>query len=150
MNSVLSNRTAPKSWHGDETKAQGIQIRSGTFGVAGKVSYPAHLPRLKRDLDNMAEVIWTKHSEWEHGQEWRVVASQDKATPGRTSAGEPRSLLKFEPRHLIRVIFGLRFCPEVEARPREMLGRPEFRNVRKEKADIDPATRQLISRELPK
>jgi len=57
-------------------------------------------------------------------------------------------LLKFEANHLIRVIFGLRICSTIEAKLREMLERPEFRNVRKERVDINPVTDELISCEL--
>jgi Protein of unknown function (DUF2971) len=131
--------------HGDETEEQGIQIRLGPFGPAGKVSYPHRLPKLKRNLDNMPEVIWTKHLEWKYEKEWRVVQWHDKAIPGQTTDGKLRSLLKFEPSHLARVIFGLRICPTVEAKLREMLGHPEFKNVRKEKADIDSITNEMIS-----
>jgi hypothetical protein len=102
----------------------------------------------KRDSSNIGKVLWTKHSEWVYEQEWRVVQSQDKAKLDLASDGTPRSLLKFEPNHLIRVIFGLRICSTVEAKLREMLGLPEFKNVRKERVDIDPITNKLISCEL--
>jgi hypothetical protein len=141
-------------WHGEEVLKDGFCQRVGPFGPAAKVRYLKHCeqePECKRDNSNIDKVLWTKHSEWEYEQEWRVVEQHEKATPGQTKDGEPRSLLKFEPSHLIRVIFGYRICPTVEAKLNEMLGRPEFRNVRKEKADIDlVATRELIARELPK
>lgn len=138
--------------HGEETQMNGFQIRSSPFGVAAKVLYPKspeQQPECKRDSSNIEQILWRKHSEWEYERGWRVVQSQDKSTPGRTRGGEPRSLLRFESRHLTSVIFGLRICPTVERRLREMLGRPEFRNVRKERAIIDPTTRKLISLQLP-
>jgi len=137
--------------HDEEDLANGRRIRSGPFGVAAKVSYPkppAQPPSCKRDLSNIAEVLWTKHSEWEYEQEWRVVQSHVEATPGRARDGGQRSFLKFEPSHLLRVIFGLRICPTVERKLKEMLEQPEYKTVRIEKADLDPTTRELIPRKL--
>jgi hypothetical protein len=139
--------------HDVERLNGGFRLRKGPFGDAAKVSYPKHAEQqlaCKRDSSNIAEVLWTKHSEWEYEEEWRVVQSVNRATPGTTKDGAPRLLLRFESSHLIRVIFGLRIRPAVEAKLREMLGRPEFNNVSKEKTGIDPATRELISRELSK
>jgi hypothetical protein len=140
-------------WHGEEEPFEDdFYLRTGPFGPAAKVHYLKHReqqPECKRDLSNIAKVLWTKHSEWEYEREWRVFQWHRAATPGQTKDGEPRSLLKFEPNQLIRVIFGLRICPTVEAELSKMLRRPEFRHVRKEKADIDlVATRQLIACEL--
>jgi len=140
--------------HDEEFLEDGFRQRVGPFGPAAKVQYlkpHEQQPEWKRDSSNIekdAKVLWTKHSKWGYEQEWRVIQSRDKATPGLASDGTPRSLLKFNPNHLIRVIFGLRICPTVEAKLSEMLGRPEFRNVRKERANIDPVTNELISREL--
>jgi hypothetical protein len=137
--------------HAEESLEDGFRQRVGPFGPAAKVQYlkpHEQQPECKRDSSNIAKVLWTKHSKWDYEQEWRVVQSHDKATPSLASDGTPRSLLKFEPNHLIRVIFGLRICPTDEAKLSEMLGRPEFRNVRKERADINPVTNELISREL--
>jgi hypothetical protein len=133
----------------EETSASGFRLCDNPFGTAVKVNYQRTQPVLKRNRSNIDEVVLTKNLDWEYEQEWRVIQAKNKATTGRTRAGEPRSLLKFDPSHLVRVIFGLRICPKVEAKLREMLGRTEFRSVRKEKADIDPDTRELISRELP-
>lgn len=141
-------------WYGEEAFKDGFYEREGPFGFAGKVRYLKHReqePECKRNYSNIDKVLWIKHSEWEYEQEWRVIQQHEKATPGQTMNGEPRSLLEFEPGHLIRVIFGFRICRAVEAKLNEMLGRPEFRHVHKEKADIDlVATREFIARELPK
>lgn len=140
--------------HGEEFLEDGFRQRVGPFGSAAKVQYlkpHEQQPEYERSGSNIAKnakVFWKKHSEWDYEQEWRVVQSHNKATLGRTTDGKPRSLLKFEPSHLIRVIFGLRICPAVEAKVNEMLGRPEFKNVRKEKADINPVTNKLISCKL--
>jgi hypothetical protein len=137
--------------HGDEYLEYGFRQQGGPFGPAAKVQYlKSHeqQPECKRDSSNIANVLWTKHSKWGYEQEWRVIQSHDKATPGLARDGTPRSLLKFEPNHLIRVIFGLHICPTVEAKLREMLSHPEFRNVRKERAAIDHVTNELIPREL--
>ena len=138
--------------HGAEFLEDGFRQRVGPFGPAAKVQYlkpHEQQPECRRDLSNIANILWTKHSEWECEQEWRVVQSHaNRATLGQASDGTPRSLLGFDPKHLIRVIFGLRVCPTVEETLREMLGRPEFGNVRKERADIDSVTNELISREL--
>ena len=139
--------------HDEEFLEDGFRQRVGPFGSAAKVQYlkpNEQQPEYERNGSNIAKnakVFWTKHSEWDYEQEWRVVQSHAKTTPGLASDGTPRSLLRFEPNHLIRVIFGLRICPTVETKLREMLERPEFRNVRKERADIDPVTNELISRE---
>ena len=137
--------------HDNEETEYGRRWRIGPFGVAGKVSYPKYPkqpPTCKRDLSNITEVLWTKHSQWEYEQEWRVVQSHTEATPHQANNGSQRSLLKFEPCDLHRVIFGLRVCQNVEARLKDMLKRPEFDGVQIEKADIDPETSELISRKL--
>ncbi|MGP8219620.1 MAG: DUF2971 domain-containing protein [Limisphaerales bacterium] len=137
--------------HGEESLEDGFRQRAGPFGPAAKVQYlkpHEQPPECKRDNSNIAKVLWTKHSKWDYEQEWRVVQSRDKATPGLASDGTPRSLLKFGPNDLMRVIFGLHICPTVEAKLRQMLSHSEFRNVRKERTDIDPITNELISREL--
>jgi hypothetical protein len=141
-------------WHDKEEIADGFRQRVGPFGTAAKVQYlkpHEQQPEDERGGSNIAQdakVFWTKHSKWDYEQEWRVVQSHDKATPGLASDGTPRSLLKFEPNDLIRMIFGLHICPTVEAELRKMLSQPEFRYVRKERAGIDPVTNELISREL--
>ena len=140
--------------HGVEFQEDGFRQRVGPFGSAAKVQYlkpHEQQPKWIRDSSNIekdAKVLWTKHSKWGDEQEWRVIQSHGNATPCLASDGTPRSLLKFEPNHLIRVIFGLHICPTVEAKLRKMLSHPEFRNVRKEKADIDPVTNELIYCEL--
>jgi hypothetical protein len=137
--------------HADEETKDGFRLRGGPFGPAAKVRYLTpneRQPECKRDGSNIEQILWTKHSKWNYEQEWRVVQSHSKATRGLASDGTPRSLLKFGPNDLIRVIFGLHICPIVEAKLREMLNQPEFGNVRKERADIDPITNKLISREL--
>jgi hypothetical protein len=137
--------------HGEEFVKSDFRQRVGPYGPAAQVQYlkpHEQQPQCKRDNSNLAKVLWRKHSEWAYEHEWRVVQEHAKATPGQASDGTPRSLLKFEPHHLIRVIFGLHICPTVEAKLIEMLSHPEFRNVRKESADIDPITNDLISRKL--
>ena len=138
-------------WHNNEETADSFRLREGCFGVAAKVKYlelHEQQPDCKRDNSNIEKILWTKNSEWDYEQEWRVVQLHDKAAPGLASDGKPRSLLRFEPKHLIRVIFGLRVCNTIEAKLREMLERPEFKNVRKERADLDPDTNKLITRAL--
>ncbi len=139
--------------HCEEFLEDGYRQRVGPFGSAAKVQYlkpDEQQPECKRDNSNIAKVLWTKHSKWDYEHEWRVVQSHshDKASHGRASDGTPRSLLKFEPNDLIRVILGLRIRPTVEAKLREMLGRQEYTNVRMERADIDPVTNELIPREM--
>ena len=140
--------------HGEEFLEDGFRQRVGPFGSAAKVQYlkpDEQHPKWIRDSLNIekdAKVLWTKHSKWSDEQEWRVIQSHGNAAPCPASDGTPRSLLKFEPNHLIRVIFGLRICPIVEAKLSEMLGRPEFKHVRKERADINSITNELISYEL--
>jgi hypothetical protein len=140
--------------HGEEFLEDGFRQRVGPFGSAAKVQYlkpyEQH-PKWIRDSSNIekdAKVLWTKHLKWDYEQEWRVVQSRDKATSSAASDGTPRSLLRFDPSHLLRVIFGLHICPTVEAKLREMLGCPKFKNVRKEKVGIDPITNELISSDL--
>ena len=137
-------------WHGDETESHGVAIRLGPFGPAGKVSYRKQPPLLRRDLENMAIPLWTKHTAWEYEREWRVVQSLDIATRVQTKYGENRFLLKFEPSYLCRVIFGLRISRAVEGRLEEMLNRPEYKHVRKEQVIINAASSELETRELPR
>jgi hypothetical protein len=137
--------------YSQEFVKDGFCQRHGPFGPAAKIQYlkpHEHPPKCMRDVSNIAQILWTKHSEWVYEQEWRVVQSHSRATPGYASDGTPRSLLNFEPKDLVRVILGLRMCSKDEATLSQMLNRAEFRHVHKEKADIDPVTSELISREL--
>jgi Protein of unknown function (DUF2971) len=140
--------------HDKEFVEDGFHQRVGPFGCAAKVQYleaNEQQPEYDRDSSNPAKdarIFWTKHSHWRYEQEWRVVQSHGKATASIASDGSGRSLLNFEPTHLSRVIFGSRICPKVEAKLNEMLARPEFKNVRKEQANINPATNELSSCEL--
>jgi hypothetical protein len=135
--------------HGEEANAEGIKIRPGPFGQAGKVLYVPQQPLLKRDLSNMAEVIWAKHSSWQNEREWRVVQSLDKASRGQTRSGEERFLINFEPAQLVRVIFGIRASSAVKAALKTMLARSEYRHVRQEEMVVHPTSRELATRVLP-
>lgn len=99
--------------HREEFLKDGFRQRVGPFGPAAKVKYSnpnKQQPKCKRDYSNLANVLWRKHSAWYYEHEWRVVQSHETGTPGQAGDGTPRSLLKFEPNDLIRVIFGLYIC----------------------------------------
>jgi len=114
------------------------------FGGAGKVDYKYKQILRKRDGSNIREVFWTKYIDWKYEQEWRVIESLQKANPHPNRAGF--FLLKFEPTDLLRVIFGLRVCPQIETQLKQMLGRKEFEHVKMEKVMISLDGKELVSR----
>ena len=57
--------------------------------------------------------------------------------------GKTFYLLSFRPEYLLRIIFGLRVDPKIEARFLDMLSTKDFAHVAKEKIKIDPASGEL-------
>jgi len=133
--------------HDETFFKDGFSQRVGPFGPAAKVEYlkpGAQQPECKRDVSNIGKILWSKHSGWHYEQEWRVIQSHLRAESGQATDGTSRSLIRFKPRDLIRVVFGLRTCPTVETLLTQMLRQPEFRHVRIERACIDPVTNDLV------
>jgi hypothetical protein len=135
-------------WCSKEGKSMsGFQICQSPFEAAMKVDYRPTQPLLKRNKSNLEEVILTKHLDWKYEQEWRVIRALKTGDPHPTREGFV--LVWFKPVHLLRVILGLRACPKVKFRLRQMLNHKEFEHVHKEEVYIDPSSRALNLRLLP-
>ena len=133
--------------HNDEgTSEFGFRQCTTPFGLALKVKYAPEHPELKWDTSNMAEVLLTKHLDWEYEQEWRVIQLLHTGAPHPTKNGFV--LVRFKPIHLLRVIFGLQVSSAVKFQVGQMLNRKEFDHVRKEEVHIDSDSRELRSRTL--
>jgi len=126
-----------------KTDASGFQTCMTPFGGAGKVDYKPEQILRKRDGANLREVFWTKHIDWKYEQEWRVIESLQKANPHPNRAGF--FMLKFEPTDLLRIIFGLRVCNQIETQLKQMLERKEFGRVKIEKIMISQDGKELVS-----
>ncbi len=132
-------------WHSDEgTSESGFRLCRSPFESALKVAYQPTQPVLKRDLSNMEEVVLTKHSDWKHEKEWRVIRALGSGDPHPKRMGFV--LIWFKPTHLLRVIFGLAVSPKVKFQLKLMLNHKEFEHVRMEEAYIDPSSRELRAR----
>jgi Protein of unknown function (DUF2971) len=127
-----------------KTDGSGFQTCMTPFGGAGKVDYKSEQILRKREGANLRDVFWTKHIDWKYEQEWRVIESLQKAHSHPNRAGF--LLLKFEPTDLLRIIFGLRVCPQIETQLKQMLGRKKFEHVQMEKVLISPDGNELVSR----
>jgi hypothetical protein len=146
---------------GAQTTMHGFSIRMCGVGsvvdgilkpvAAGKVKYRSDPQEISSNADNMHEVCWSKHVDWEGEQEWRIISPLQKsltATRSHATSGQrvERFCLPFAPEGLRRVIFGMRMEPEVKERLCSMLGREELKHVQKQVADIDPRTGAMLLR----
>lgn len=122
--------------HDAAMETNGIESALSPFGLAVKVTYTLTPPRFKADFSNSIEVYCTKHEEWRHENEWRVIEYLAAAAPEPTD-GKTFYLLRFNPKDLLRVIFGLRVDPALEKRLSEMLDMKEFAHVRRERMKLD-------------
>ena len=133
--------------HDPATESHGVETVWSPFGPAIRVTYALALPRFKADFSNPFEVYCTKHEEWAHEHEWRVVESLAAAVP-ELRDGKTFYQFKFNPKDLVRVILGLRVDPKVERRLSEMLDSKEFAHVKKERMKIDPSSGKLASSDI--
>ncbi len=131
--------------------AYGFTIRMCAVGpvVAAKVKYHHDFQEISKDADNVQEVCWSKHPDWEQEQEWRVIWPLKKSltcTLRHVNRAEPlkRFCLPFAPCGLRRVIFGMRMEAGLKQRLCVMLSRNEFQHVQKQVTDIDPHTGEMV------
>jgi Protein of unknown function (DUF2971) len=135
---------------GEETAAYGFTIRMCAVGpvVAAKVKYHPDFQQISKKADNVHEVIWSKHPDWEKEKEWRIICPLQHSIARQVNrpGGEllKRYLLPFAPVGLRRVIFGMRMEVEVKQRLCNMLGREEFKHVQKQVTDIDPQSGEMV------
>lgn len=128
--------------HTQEREAQGIRVAGSPFGLALKVVYESKLAKLKPDFSNATEIYSTKHLTWGYEEEWRVIRPLIEAAQEIVD-GKTFYLLSFKPEYLIRIIFGLRVDPKVEASLSEMLQLKDFAHIEKEKVRIDARSGEL-------
>jgi hypothetical protein len=140
---------------GEETTAYGFTIRMCAVGpvVAAKVKYHPDFQQISKNADNVHEVCWSKHPDWEKEREWRIIWPLQQSIArqvSRPGGGEllKRYFLPFAPRGLRSVIFGMRMEAEVKQRLCDMLGLEEFKHVHKETTAIHPETGELVSKPL--
>ena len=112
--------------------------------VAAKVKYRSDFQEISRNAENVQEVPWSKHPDWEREQEWRIVWPLRGSIPRTTSEGARRFCLPFPPEGLRRVILGMRVEPELKQRLCRMLDQEEFKHVQKQVTDIDPRTGEMV------
>lgn len=125
-------------WHGDEEKTEnGSIVCVSPFGEAAKVDYQPLVNLLRRDTENMEKVVLTKTIEWAYEKEWRVL--RELRTGIRLPKRPGFVLARFYPQQLIGVIFGHRVSPKVKDQLEQMLKKAEFKCVRKDEIQIDPA-----------
>ena len=117
---------------------------------ACKVEYPPDFKPRPWTRDTIVGATWSKHPLWKYEQEWRILfpLSDQSVVPAEKDGAE-RFCLPFLPKHLNRIILGMRMKPEDQQRLRLMLDKNEFKRVRKEIADIDNETGELILKPLP-
>jgi hypothetical protein len=140
---------------GEETTEDDFTIRMCAVGpvVAAKVKYRSDFQQISKNADNIHEVCWSKHPDWEKENEWRIIWPLQQSITRQVSRPDSGGLLKryflpFEPRGLRSVIFGMRMDVDVKQRLWDMLGREEFRHVQKETTAIHPETGKLIPKPL--
>lgn len=133
--------------HGPATESAGVEVVVSPFGPAVKVTYALNLPTFRAGFSNPFEVYYTKHEEWKHENEWRVIQYLAAAVL-ESKDGKTFYLLPFNPKDLVRVILGLRIDPEVERRLSEILDSEEFAHVKKERMKIDAPSGQLASSDI--
>ena len=140
---------------GEETAAYGFTIRMCAVGpvAAAKVKYHPDFQQISKNADNVHEVCWSKHPDWENEKEWRIICPLQESIArqvNRPCGGEllKRYFLPFAPGGLRRVIFGMRMEVEVKQRLCDMLGREEFKHLQKETTAIHPETGELVSKPL--
>lgn len=120
---------------------------------ACKVEYPPDFKLRPWTADSIVGATWSKHPLWKYEQEWRILfplndESVSRCTVSAEKGGAERFCLPFLPEHLNRVIFGMLMKAEDQQRLRLMLDTNEFERVRKEIADIDNKTGELILKPL--
>jgi hypothetical protein len=133
--------------HGPATESHDVETVVSPFGPAVKVTYASSLPTFRAGFSNPLQVYYTKHEEWDHEDEWRVVQYLTAATP-KPKDGKTFYLLRFKPQYLVRVILGLRVDPEIERRLSAMLDTKEFAHVKKERMKIDASSGKLASLDI--
>lgn len=133
--------------HGPATESHGVEAAVSPFGPAVKVTYAPSLPKFRAGFSNPLEVLYTKNEVWDHEDEWRVVQYLAAAAREPTD-GKMFYLLGFNPKDLVRVIFGLRVDPVLEKRLSEILDLKEFAHVRKERMKIDASSGELFPSDI--
>jgi len=135
----------------DKTEMNGFRIRMCAVGpiVAGKVKYELDFKQIEKDASNVHQLCWSKHRDWEHEQEWRIIWSLQepptrKVPHAKCGEQQMRYCLPFEPSGLRRVIFGMGMKAEVKQRLCDMLSREKFKHVLKQTTAIDPKTGELV------
>lgn len=133
--------------HGPAKESEGVEVVVSPFGPAIRVSYASKPPTSRADFSNPLQVYFTKHEEWRHEKEWRVVEQLAAAVP-EPKDGKTFYMLGFNPKDLVRVILGLRIDSGLERQLSEILDSKEFAHVKKERMKIDAPSGQLASSDI--
>ena len=130
----------------------------GPFGLAVKVNYVESLPAIRRDFNISARLFYTKHSDWSHETEWRVIGYFDvEKMRGREKlSGEPLVVeeapnmegktyyyLKFHPEELQCILLGVRCNSALADRIRAWFSEMPYRHLKIQKVKYDPRSRDI-------
>lgn len=130
----------------------------GPFGIAFKVDYIDPLPPMSRNSKNAVRVFCTKHMEWSHEAEWRVICYYGCAKMNRTESlsrepliiekvqhedGNTYFQLAFRPEELKCILLGTRSQPGLADKLQAFLGAAPHCDVNIHKVEYNPGSRDI-------
>jgi DUF2971 family protein len=113
---------------------------NGAPGEPFEIVYSATRPAPVNIADTTPEHIWyTKSSEWEYEQEWRVTRWIPKAPRTATrDDGAKVPLFPFPPEALSQIIFGCHASDVLQGEILEIITKPPYKGVTWAQAELDP------------
>ncbi len=134
------------------------EVACGPFGMAFKVEYRDPLPAMPHNSKNAVRVFCTKHSDWSHETEWRVMGYFDRRKiNGLVSLscmplyieevshedGNTYFQLAFRPEELKCILLGARSQSNLADRLKAFLGKAPSCDVKIQKVKYDPRSRDI-------
>jgi hypothetical protein len=112
---------------------------NGPPGEPFKIIYSGTRPAPVNITDTTPEHIWyTKSSEWEYEQEWRVTRWIPKAPRTATRAdGQKVPLFPFPPEALSQIIFGCHAPEVLQGEILQIISKPPYKGVTWAHAELD-------------
>lgn len=130
----------------------------GPFGIAIRVNYVDPLPAIQSDSKNAVRVFCTKHVEWSHETEWRVIGYYDdeKMRGGEKLSGKPLVVekvpnadgksyyfLPFSREELNCIILGLRSETGLADKLKAFVGQSPCYEINIHKVEYNPLSRDI-------
>lgn len=130
----------------------------GPFGMAFKVDYIDQLPAMSRDSKNAVRVFCTKHNEWSHEAEWRVIGYYNCANMNKIKSlsGKPIIIEKvahgdgntyfqiaFRPEELQCILLGTHSHSGLADKLKAFLGIAPHCAATIQKVEYDPRSRDI-------